>query len=171
MWTSPAIQCYSMAYFWQSEVILVKLQSWADARSRARINANMLLIHHQLTSKVIQSNYREGEQHPRSNVTADGHPAEQQVVFVRSKHGCTQRARQGGEIWDQSVAMSECVHVCTPTLPHMTNLWWSSQQTWKYRIVVHHLLHLIFPVHFIMCQDKGVNQYITSCPRALLNLR
>lgn len=82
MWTSPARRCYSMARFWQSEVILVKLQSWGDAKGRALINANMVLIHHQLTSKVIQSNYREGEQHPRSNLTPDGHPAEQQVVFV-----------------------------------------------------------------------------------------
>lgn len=168
MWASPARQCYSMAWFWQSEVILVKLQSWVDASGWARNNANMLLIHHQLTSKVIQSNYREGEQQ------SDSRWAPRRAtggLCVCSKHGCTQRARQGREIWDQSVAMSECAYVCTSTLPQMTNLWCSSQQqTWKYRIVVHNLLHLIFPIHIIMCQDKGVNQYITSCPRALLNL-
>lgn len=159
MWTSPARECYSMAWFGQSEVILVKQQNWEDARGRARINANMLLIHRQLTSKVIQSNYREGEQHPRSNLTPDGNP--QSNRWPLCVHDTRLHSKGQTRRWnmDQSMAMGECVHVCMSTLPQMTNLWWSSQQqTWKYRIVVHNLLHLIFPVHVIMCQDKGVNQ-------------
>lgn len=82
----------------------------------------MLLIHHQLTSKVIQSNYREGEQHPRSNLTPDGYPAEQQVVFVCARNTAALKGPDKGVKYE-SVAMSERVHVCTPTLPQMTNLW------------------------------------------------